>query len=128
MQPGLVDAIARKLSPNGSIYLSSDVHEVAVDMRRRFEVCAGASLRVSKLHDQQPTFSKPEEHLPRARAPAGEVVASDSSAQHEPSPPPSEWAANQWLQDNPTGLPTEREQSVLRRGLPMYRLVLSHKR
>lgn len=125
VQPGLVDAIAQRLSPSGSIYLSSDVQEVAVDMRRRFEERAGDSLQVSALHDQQPTFSVPEDHLPCSKVAAEPEGASDGAQQHQQAA--SAWAAKGWLQANPTGLETERELSVLRQDLPMYRMVLCRK-
>lgn len=123
-------AIATRVAPGGHVYLSSDVYEVAVDMRMRFEEHAGASLRISALHKQLPTFVESEEHLPVGPRMATAAVttsadaAADATLQHQrPVPPLS--AAQQWLHDNPTGLVTEREQSVLRQGLPMYRMLLS---
>jgi tRNA G46 methylase TrmB len=129
VQPSLVEAIAKRLAADGSVYLSSDVHEVAVDMRMRFEQYASASLQVSPLHKQMPTFDASEEHLPpvslRARQAPSTAAGTVATTVVEQQPSASMWAAQQWLQDNPTGLCTEREQSVLRQGLPMYRMLLS---
>lgn len=130
VQPSLVNAIAERLAPNGNVYLSSDVHEVAVDMRMRFEQHASTSLQVSPLHTEMTTFPESEEHppvvLPLAKeAPSTAADAAVSPSRRQQAPVSSTWAAQQWLRDNPTGLLTEREQSVLRQGLPMYRMVLS---
>lgn len=112
------------------MYLSSDVHEVAVDMRTRFEEHAAASLQASPLHRQLPTFADSGEHQSVVHRMAVESpstsadAAADVSLQDQrPGAPLS--AAQQWLHENPTGLVTEREQSVLRQGLPMYRMLLS---
>ena len=128
VQPGLVDAIAQRLSRTGFVYLSSDVHEVAVDMRQRFEERASDKLEVASLHDRLPTFDRAEEQscapMPAAatqrQAPPGEAAAADPAAA-------SEWARKQWLAVNPIGLPTEREVWVLSQGLPMFRLLLCRK-
>ena len=129
MQPSLVTVIANRVAPGGHVYLSSDVHEVAVDMWMRFEEHAGASLQISALHKQLPTFVESGEHLPVVRMATAAVTtsadaAADVTLQHQRAVPPLS-AAWQWLPDNPTGLVTEREQSVLRQGLPMYRMLLS---
>lgn len=124
VQPSLVDAIAQRLSPSGSVYLSSDVEEVAVDMRRQFEEHASDRLQVSALHDQLPTFSRSEDSHSAKSAPK-EEAALGIVPQHQQAA--SAWAAKGWLQANPMGLETERELSVLRQGLPMYRMVLCRK-
>jgi tRNA G46 methylase TrmB len=132
VQHSLATAIAHRLAPTGNVYLSSDVHEVAVDMRMRFEQCASDSLQVSPLHVQLPTFAESEKHPPPTAPVASQAActaadtASGSNVRHQ-QPAASAWAAHDWLQDNPTGLLTEREQSVLRQGLPMYRMLLSRR-
>lgn len=58
-----------------------------------------------------------EAHGAAAAAAATEaVVAEDGWA--------SQWAARGWLQDNPMGVPTEREVYVTDGGFPVYRVLL----
>jgi hypothetical protein len=98
-------------------------------MRMRFEEHAGDSLLTSALHNQLPTFAQSDEQLPVVPQMAAALgtsahAAADVTLQHQQTVAPLS-AARQWLHDNPTGLVTEREQSVLRQGLPMYRMLLS---
>lgn len=150
VQPAFARAVAQRLSPTGFLYLSSDVHEVAVDMRRQFEEHAGDLLEVSAAHDQLPTWDRAKVF---SCSPAPGAATQQTAAQGSPSPPvatqqlsgaqgrpspaaespvqqeepQSAWAAKQWLAVNPIGLVTEREQWVLSQGLPMFRMLLSRK-
>lgn len=106
VQPQLVDAIVRLLRPGGRILLQSDVHEVAVAMRDEFEQgCNGELQPAPELHDEGRVFYAPDND-----------VAARTGA--------SAWAGHGWLQDNPLGLPTEREIHSLEQGLRVYRIML----
>ena len=154
VQPALAAAVARRTAPGGAVYLSSDVLEVAEDMRDIFEQHACSHLRPdpppaapqAPAARTPPTLSTEAESAAEAsrelreRAPhpvgseAATDVGSDGAASPAPdtcrdstapSPGASGWGRYEWLQENPTGLVTERELSVLqKKGGDMYRMLL----
>ncbi|MBD2464536.1 tRNA (guanosine(46)-N7)-methyltransferase TrmB [Oscillatoria sp. FACHB-1407] len=77
VKPEMVNCLAQYLIPGGTVFLQSDVQEVAVEMGDRFQ--------------EHPAF-----------------VKQGTAA---------------WLDTNPLPIATEREQSVLSRGEPVYRAV-----
>ncbi len=159
VQPALAAAVARRTASGGAVYLSSDVLEVAEDMRDIFEQHA-----CSHLHPDPPPAAP---QAPAVRPPAtltteaesaaevdrelsesahpsvphpvvGSEAARDVGSGSASSPAPdscrgstahlpraSGWGRYEWLPENPTGLVTERELSVLhKKGGDMYRMLL----
>ena len=100
--------------------LVCSLSQVAVHMRQQFEAHASSILRVAPEHDELSTF--------RADADAGDSgTASVAKLVSKPAPGDqlsSDWATKGWLKHNIVGLPTERELSVLGKGLPMYQMLL----
>jgi hypothetical protein len=161
VQPGLAEAIARMTAPGGLVYLSSDVLQVAVNMREIFEAATCDTLHMSSLHSASPSsvpaasdtdISVPREPYsphassddssdavssssesaaciplvidPLLQAPPQSDQSKDSSPLRLPKKGSPPWEQFEWLPNNPMGLPTEREISVLKHGNPMYRTML----
>ena len=104
-----------------SFELVCSLSQVAVHMRQQFEAHASSILHVAPEHDELSTF--------RADADAGDSgtasvpeLASEPAAADQLS---SDWATKGWLEHNIVGLSTERELSVMGKGLPMYRMLLA---
>mmetsp|Transcript_15948 Transcript_15948/g.44534 ORF Transcript_15948/g.44534 Transcript_15948/m.44534 type:complete len:336 (-) Transcript_15948:24-1031(-) len=110
VQPRLVDAIAKNLSPGGKVFLQSDVEEVAAAMRANFEKHGAGRFEVAAEHLEGQTFSC---SLPPE---TNEDVQQDTWT--------SQWVSHGWMAENPLGVPTEREVYTQESGLPVYRVLL----
>lgn len=110
VQPQLVDAVVEWLQPGGTVYLASDVYDVAVAMRNHFEREAGHVLELATPPHGESAPVEPPEHEPR--------VLSAEDEEYE-----SAWG-EVWLSDNPNGVPTEREVACMTEGKPCYRMLL----
>ena len=106
VQTEMVESLLDILCPEGKVLLQSDVLEVAVDMRDKFEVVARDRLQPSVEHRDEAVFY--EENI-----------------DDEELDPSLEWKKAGWLKQNPLPVPTERECHVLEQGLPVYRVMLT---
>ncbi|PRW58022.1 tRNA (guanine-N(7)-)-methyltransferase isoform A [Chlorella sorokiniana] len=146
VQKQTVEAVARLMPPGGRVFLQSDVLEAAEHMRDTFEEFGSAWFAPCPELHSGPVFHAASEPRPAAQqqqqvaaaaADAADAAASSSSddggsssgeeAQQQRQQQPawqSQWAALGWLQDNPLGVPTEREVLTTEQGLPVYRVML----
>jgi tRNA (guanine-N7-)-methyltransferase len=97
----LVDTIAKFMPTNGTIILQSDIQSVLDDMRRRFRESA-------PIVDDEDFQGNDETNLDLTQKYFMDSMVDDSK----------------YIADNCLGVPTEREQSVLAQGLPVYRALL----
>lgn len=142
VQPALAAAIARRTAPGGAVYMSSDVLEVAEDMRSIFHAHTRTILHVAPEHGPAQPAPPPAPSPVANSAEDGSQPAHPSEASDEQSGAEcaqeaasdgssadvvdtAGWREYAWLQDNPLGLVTEREQSVLKlKQGDMYRMLL----
>lgn len=143
VQKQLVEALSRLLAPGARVFLQSDVLEAAEHMRDTFEQHGAAWFAPCHELHSGPTFQAASPPRPRAgqQGQAGQQAAAAAEAaaeqgaegqqgeevqQQEQEEPQwqSQWAAAGWLQDNPLGVPTEREVLTTAQGLPVYRVML----
>jgi tRNA (guanine-N7-)-methyltransferase len=80
VQPQLIEAIASRTDSDCEVFLQSDIHEVALEMRERFR--------------EHPAFQDTVESI------------------------------DTWIDENPTGISTEREVATFAKGLPVFRSLL----
>lgn len=107
VQESLVRSVCQILAPDGCLLLQSDVLDVALDMRRKFEAGHGDTLRLSDLHfDGNNVFFE-------------ELSALDEDAEQDEV---SEWKNGGWLKENPLPVPTERECLVTEQGGKIFRI------
>jgi len=111
VQDTLVKAVANILAPNGRVLLQSDVLNVAVDMRDKFEQGCDGLLDVSPMHTPDSIFFEEEEHE--------EEMEDDSLL--------LTWKNHGWLKYNPLPVRTERECLVMEQNGPVYRVLLVRK-
>eukprot|EP01024_Parvocaulis_polyphysoides_P022929 TRINITY_DN2121_c0_g5_i1.p1 TRINITY_DN2121_c0_g5~~TRINITY_DN2121_c0_g5_i1.p1 ORF type:complete len:335 (-),score=35.98 TRINITY_DN2121_c0_g5_i1:204-1058(-) len=111
VQPELTYQIAEILPENGSLFLQTDVLEVAIDMRDQFEEHVGHLFQHSKLHFSSQNQQQQKQQLNN--------INCDENVQQNLC-----WKELSWLDVNPIGVPTEREVYVLDNGEPVYRIML----
>jgi tRNA (guanine-N7-)-methyltransferase len=112
VQPQLVHAAERLLRHGGSVFLQTDVLNVAEDMRDQFERHGNGAFELAPVHqDDEGVFHECSE----------QNIETDAERKGGWR---SLWAANGWLKENPLPVPTERETLVLSQGLPVYRMLL----
>jgi tRNA (guanine-N7-)-methyltransferase len=101
----LVTTLAKFVMVGGGVFLQSDVKEALEAMREKFvedyvdNDCGGDNIGPGKKYFDEWSFDKDEQ--------LGVVV--------------EEGEEKEYRMENPLGVPTEREGSVLVRGLPVYR-------
>ena len=114
VQRAFVGQCARELSPGARVFLQSDVQELAEDMRNQFERFCGAHFHLDPvLHKGADTDAL----SCAATTAAGSCVGSADGWR-------SSWARAGWLEQNPIGVPTEREVQTIGEGLPVFRVML----
>ena len=117
VQKTLVEQLARELTPGARVFLQSDVRELTEDMRDKFERFGGDYFELDdELYDADVVAAKIEE---AANAPSDEEAANVHDDGWR-----STWAHAGWLDENPLGIPTEREVQTTGEGLPVFRIML----
>jgi tRNA (guanine-N7-)-methyltransferase len=108
VQESLVRDVGGVLADGGRILLQSDVLDVAVDMRDKFELHSDGMLEVGAEHDNDVFFEEP-------------------ASEEEEGKPEIElmWKEKGWLLNNPLPVRTERECLVMEQGGSVYRVMLS---
>ena len=119
VQQGFVEQLARELTPGARVFLQSDVQELAEDMRNQFERFCGAHFHLDPgLHKSADTLPCSANGAPTAATDAGTGSVESGDKWR------SSWARAGWLEENPIGVPTEREVQTLGEGLPVFRVML----
>jgi tRNA (guanine-N7-)-methyltransferase len=111
VQESLVRDIVRIIAPQGRILLQSDVLNVAVDMRDKFERACEGKLALSHLHDASVFYEEEEENVQEEKEEEEEMWT-------------GVWKEGGWLKHNPLPVPTERECLVQEQGGSVYRIML----
>ncbi|KAL4433842.1 hypothetical protein ABPG75_000283 [Micractinium tetrahymenae] len=150
VQKQLVEALSRLLAPGARVFLQSDVLEAAEHMRDTFEQHGSAWFAPCQELHSGPTFqaASPPRPPPQQQGQQGQAdqqaATADAAAEEqggegqqeeeeagqqpeeraEQAQRQSQWAAAGWLQENPLGVPTEREVLTTAQGLPVYRIML----
>ncbi|PSC69143.1 tRNA (guanine-N(7)-)-methyltransferase [Micractinium conductrix] len=134
VQRQLVEALGRLLAPGARVFLQSDVLEVAEYMRDSFEQHGAAWFApCPQLHTPDAVFHAASE--PRPAAAEQQAAQREQQQPAEPQGVAAEqqeaqpawrslWAAAGWLQNNPLGVPTEREVLTTAQEQPVYRVML----
>jgi tRNA (guanine-N7-)-methyltransferase len=108
----LVDTIAKYMPTEGTVFLQSDIQSVLDDMRRQFRDAQARKTPVD-ANDAASITSK-------------EIMDSKSRQSMESNYfVDTIQDTSMYFPENILGVPTEREQSVLIQGLPVYRSVLT---
>jgi tRNA (guanine-N7-)-methyltransferase len=111
----LVKQLARELKPGARVYLQSDVGSLTEDMRDKFERYGSEYFGLdADLYDVEAAAAKAAE---AAKEPVEPVDEKDDGWR-------SGWAHAGWLDENPIGIPSEREVQTLGEGLPVFRVML----
>ena len=116
VQRTLVEQLARELTPGARVFLQSDVRELAEDMRDKFERFGEAYFGLDETLYGAAAI---EATATTASEPASEGEREDGDDGWR-----STWAHAGWLDENPLGIPTEREIQTTGEGLPVFRVML----
>lgn len=108
--------IAAQTSPTASPAQSSSDGETCSESVAADDAADGAAMQPAAW---LPPFQGEPQSSPRTEKDHDDPAAS-RTANGDRTP----WAQFEWLPDNPMGLPTERELSVLKYGDPMFRMLL----
>ena len=116
VQDEFISQLSDVIDPKGGrVFLQSDVHEVIVDMRKRFEQRTdcfrlATAEEVLELAKENDVFSSEEEGS------EGESLHAEKVYNEEG-----------WIRFNPTGIPTEREVHASAEGGDVYRCIFRKK-
>jgi tRNA (guanine-N7-)-methyltransferase len=120
VQKTLVEQLARELTPGARVFLQSDVKELTEDMRDKFERFGGDYFDLDdELYDADVVKAKIE-----AAANAPSDASATEAGDGDDDGWRSTWAHAGWLDENPLGIPTEREVQTTGEGLPVFRIML----
>ena len=115
VQESLVRDIVRIIAPQGRILLQSDVLNVAVDMRDKFERACEGKLTLSHHHESAVFYQEEEEEEEEKN------MQQEQQQQHSWT---GTWKQGGWLKQNPLPVPTERECLIKEQGGVVYRVML----
>lgn len=119
VQEALVKSVVDILAPQGRVLLQSDVLDVAIDMRDKFELGCDGLLQVSTQHDNDDIFFE-EIESDRHDETANDGIHGGLKNNDTPLV----WKNYGWLKSNPLPVRTERECLVLEQGGQIYRVML----
>lgn len=117
VQESLVTSITDILAPKGRVLLQSDVLNVAVDMRDKFEHGCHGILEPSSRHAHDAIFFEEEQQQEEGDN-ESDVGLHDCELT---------WKNHGWLKNNPLPVRTERECHVMEQGGSVYRMLLVKK-
>ncbi len=125
VQDTLVKAVTEILAPKGRVLLQSDVLNVAVDMRDKFEQGCHGLLEVSPLHTPDSVFFQEEEEEEKEEEEEDDTrIGNHQGEIVDNSVLTSRFQNHGWLKYNPLPVRTERECLVMEQKGSVYRILL----